>query len=180
MAHAATAYIGLGSNLGDRIGYLEAAVKALHARPDIQVLRCSSVYETAPVGLTEQPHFLNMVIEVATDLTPHQLLETMLAAERELGRVRDVRWGPRTIDLDLLVYGDVSLQTDELELPHPRMTERAFVLVPLLELCGEAEQTGAGMPFSQWRQALDAVEGKDEVQLWKRTNWRSAFGRFES
>src|SRR5690606_21329237 len=150
MKQVATAYIGLGSNMGDRLGYLEAAIKALHAKPDIRVLRCSSVYETAPVGLTEQPHFLNMVIDVATELTPHQLLETMLAAELELGRVRDVRWGPRTIDLDLLVYGDVSLHTDELELPHPRMKERAFVLVPLLELCGEAEQIGAGTPCAKW------------------------------
>lgn len=174
---AQTAYIGLGSNLGDRFGYLQAAVKALHARPDIRVVRCSSVYETAPVGLTEQPHFLNMVIEVDTGLAPLRLLETMLDTERELGRVRDVRWGPRTIDLDLLVYGDVSLKTDELELPHPRMTERAFVLVPLLELCGE---DAAVAQCDIWRQALDAVEGKDEVQLWKRTNWRSAYGRFES
>lgn len=174
---AQTAFIGLGSNLGDRFGYLEAAVKALHARPDIRVVRSSSVYETAPVGLTEQPHFLNMVIEVATDLSPHRLLAAMLAAEGELGRVRDVRWGPRTIDLDLLAYGDVSLKTDELELPHPRMMERAFVLVPLLELCGE---TGADTLCEKWRQALDAVEGKDEVHLWKRISWRSAFGRFES
>ena len=142
MKQVATAYIGLGSNMGDRLGYLEAAIKALHAKPDIRVLRCSSVYETAPVGLTEQPHFLNMVIEVATELTPHQLLETMLAAELELGRVRDVRWGPRTIDLDLLVYGDVSLKTDELELPHPRMTGRGFVLMPLADIASAMDVQG--------------------------------------
>lgn len=176
----ATAYIGLGSNLGDRLGYLQAAVLRLHAHEGIRVARCSSVYETAPVGFTDQPPFLNMAIEVETTLPPLELLGVMLEAERALGRVRTVRWGPRTIDLDLLVYGDVAMRTGRLELPHPRMAERAFVLVPLLELCDGAGPGGGHKACGLWRQALDSAEGKDEVHKWKTINWRSASGRFEN
>lgn len=189
-----TAYIGLGSNLGDRFRYLTAAIMQLHALGGVRVTRCSSVYETAPVGLKEQPPFLNMAIEVATSLPPLDLLEAMLAVERSLGRVRTVRWGPRTIDLDLLVYGDVRMRTERLELPHPRMLERAFVLVPLLELCdgrGLAGGDAAGEPRDMrpaaarkerdaWRRALDTAEGKEDVRLWKTITWRSESGRFEN
>lgn len=180
MKQATKAYISLGSNLGDRLGYLASAVTRLHERDGIRVTRCSSVYETAPVGLTEQPAFLNMVIEVETSLGPLELLRAMMDVEQALGRVRLVRWGPRTIDLDLLVYGDVSMQTAELELPHPRMSERAFVLVPLLELCDGTEADGGHADCGKWREALDAVEGKDEVNVWTTTSWRSESGRFEN
>lgn len=171
------AYIGIGSNLGDRQHYLFSAVTKLHEHPELTVDVCSSVYETAPVGLTEQPHFLNMVIEVRTTLPPEQLLHVMLETERSLGRVRDVRWGPRTIDLDLLLYDQVTMRNELLELPHPRIRERAFVLIPLVEILGRPElQDAAALP--ELEQALRTVDGKEDVQLWAQTSWRSAFGRF--
>lgn len=136
-----TAYLSLGSNLGDRLGNLVAAVRLLgapgpQAAPPgrIQIVQTSSVWETLPQGKTDQPDFLNMAIAVQTDLTPAELLEHALAVEAALGRVRLERWGPRLIDIDLCWYDDLSMKTDRLELPHPRMAERAFVLVPLLEL----------------------------------------------
>jgi 2-amino-4-hydroxy-6-hydroxymethyldihydropteridine diphosphokinase len=126
-------YLGLGSNVGDRLANLTRAVEELGER-GARVRRSSRVYETDPVGGPEQPDFLNAVVEVATDLQPHELLEVCLAVETDLGRVRGEKWGPRTIDIDLLAYGDRSVGEPDLEVPHPRMHERAFVLVPLLEL----------------------------------------------
>jgi 2-amino-4-hydroxy-6-hydroxymethyldihydropteridine diphosphokinase len=109
-------------------------VAALHATPGVRVLRSSRVYETAPVGGPEQPDYLNAVLEVETELSPRELLEAALAAERALGRVRGVRWGPRVIDIDVLTYGTRTVDEPGLVVPHPRMHERAFVLAPLLEL----------------------------------------------
>lgn len=131
------AYLGLGANLGDREANLREAVRLLGGTPGIEVLRRSSVYETAPVGVTGQPPFLNQVIEVRTTLTPPDLLARALAVEAALGRVRRERWGPRTIDVDILFYGDETLDLPGLTLPHPRLGERAFVLVPLAELLPE-------------------------------------------
>jgi 2-amino-4-hydroxy-6-hydroxymethyldihydropteridine diphosphokinase len=130
---AVSAYLALGSNLGDRLGTLQRAVDLLEARAGIDV-RCSSrVYETEPVG-PPQPPYLNAVIEVRTDLGPRELLEACLAVETELGRARGERWGPRTLDVDVLSYEDRVVNEPDLVVPHPRMHERAFVLVPLLEL----------------------------------------------
>ena len=129
-----TAYLGLGGNLGDRQRHLSAAVLALNSEPGVRVERISSVYETAPVGVVDQPDFYNLVVEVATTLTARELLQRCFAIEKELGRVRAERWGPRTIDLDVLWYEGVALQEADLTLPHPRMIERAFVLVPLAEI----------------------------------------------
>mgnify|MGYP000471757405 CR=1 FL=1 len=167
-------YIGLGSNLGDRQQYIYQAVESIHRHPSVTVERCSSLYETAPVGLTDQPYFLNMVIAARTDLNPLELLELLLQVEQTLGRVRDVRWGPRTIDLDLLIYGHVSMQGDRLELPHPRMQERAFVLIPLVEIW-ELDEVPNGLSILQ---AYDHTDGKEDVHLWLKTNWRSESGRF--
>jgi 2-amino-4-hydroxy-6-hydroxymethyldihydropteridine diphosphokinase len=126
--------LGLGSNLGDRAANLRETVARLAAWPGIKVEKVSSVYETAPVGLTEQPDFLNAVAVVATTLTPAELLAACLEVEKAMGRVRLVRWGPRVIDIDVLLYDDVSLDTPDLVLPHPRLHERSFVLVPLAEV----------------------------------------------
>ncbi len=126
--------MSLGSNLGDRLGQLQEAVRRLAATPGVAVRRVSSVYETDPVGYVDQPPFYNAVAELEIELTPAQLLEVALAIEAAMGRVRTVRWGPRPIDIDLLVCGDVEMATPVLTLPHPRMTERGFVLVPLAEL----------------------------------------------
>lgn len=129
-----TAYLALGGNLGDRRHYLSAAVLALNSEAGLRVEKLSSVYETAPVGVVDQPDFYNLVVEVATTLSAHELLTCCLAIEKRLGRVRAERWGPRPIDLDVLWYDGASLHEPNLTLPHPRMKERAFVLVPLAEI----------------------------------------------
>jgi 2-amino-4-hydroxy-6-hydroxymethyldihydropteridine diphosphokinase len=127
------AFIGLGSNLGDREENVRAALERLS---ELGPLRASTVRETDPVGLTEQPMFLNAVAEVRTDLPARELLASLLAIERDLGRDRTVeqRWGPRTIDLDLLLYGGDVIDEPGLTVPHPRLAERLFVLEPLHEL----------------------------------------------
>lgn len=128
------AYIGLGANLGDREAALREAIRLLDAAEGVRVLRVSPVYETDPVGYTEQPAFLNMAAAVGTTLSPEGLLSLCLDIERRMGRVRTVRWGPRPIDLDLLAYDGVRMETERLTLPHPRLAERAFALVPLRDV----------------------------------------------
>ena len=125
-------YLALGSNLGDRLANLKAALAALP--PAVSVLAESPVYETPPWGYTDQPAFLNMTLKGETDLEPLSLLAHLKRLESELGRLPAVRWGPRRIDIDLLFYDDLVLHTDQLTLPHPRLHERAFVLVPLADL----------------------------------------------
>ena len=126
-------YLALGTNLGDREGHLREALDRLSA-PDFEILRLSSVYETAPVGLKSQPDFLNMVLEAGTTLFPMRLLQRIARIERAMGRKRLVVNGPRTIDVDILLYGPFVVNTAKLEIPHPRMAERRFVLEPLAEL----------------------------------------------
>ncbi len=127
------AYVGLGSNLGDRAGYLLQALSALSRLPQTHLLRLSPIYETEPLG-PPQPPYLNGVAEVETGLPPRAFLEGLLGIEQALGRRREVPWGPRTIDLDLLFYGEMVLKEEDLVVPHPRLHERAFVLVPLADL----------------------------------------------
>jgi 2-amino-4-hydroxy-6-hydroxymethyldihydropteridine diphosphokinase len=128
------AYLGLGSNLGDRLGNLQLAVDALAARDDVAMIAVSRVYETAPVGGPEQDDYLNAVAAVETELSPRQLLGVAQAIEQQAGRVRTVRWGPRTLDVDVLLVGDERVDEPDLQVPHPRLHERAFVLVPLHDL----------------------------------------------
>jgi 2-amino-4-hydroxy-6-hydroxymethyldihydropteridine diphosphokinase len=123
-------FLSLGSNLGDREANLERALAVLEAN-GVAVVRRSALFETAPVGKTDQPAFYNLVIEVRTSLPPRALLERLQAIERALGRVRTERWGPRTVDVDILLYGTQTVVECGLEIPHPRMRHRAFVLVPL-------------------------------------------------
>jgi 2-amino-4-hydroxy-6-hydroxymethyldihydropteridine diphosphokinase len=125
-------YLGLGSNLGDRAGYLRRARENL--APEVNLLRASSVYETPPWGYTDQPAFLNQVVEVQTDLEPEALLVKLKGIESELGRVKNFRYGPRCIDLDILFYENRVYQSERLTIPHPSLAERAFVLVPINEL----------------------------------------------
>ncbi len=150
-------YLGLGSNLGDRLGNLTAAVEGLERRA-VHTARSSRVYETDPVGGPPQPEYLNAVIEVDTELEPAELLRACLDAERELGRVRGERWGPRVIDIDLLTYGDRTISEPGLEVPHPRMHERAFVLVPLLELDADPALPG-GRSAAKLRLGPEALSG---------------------
>ena len=133
------AYVGLGSNLGDREATIRAALAALPG-----VVAVSTLRETEPVGVTEQPAFLNGAAAVETELTPRELLETLLAIERALGRERRERWGPRTIDLDLLLYGAETVDEPGLMVPHPHLHERRFALEPLAELDPELELPGRG------------------------------------
>jgi 2-amino-4-hydroxy-6-hydroxymethyldihydropteridine diphosphokinase len=130
------AFIGVGANLGDRWGTIRAALTALAREPGVVTVEESAVYETAPVGLTDQPSFLNLVAGVETTLTPGRLLSGLHSLEKAAGRrrEREVRWGPRPLDLDLLLFEGEKRAGPELILPHPRMWERAFVLVPLREL----------------------------------------------
>lgn len=128
------AYLSLGSNLGDRVQTLRGAVAELDATPKIEVQAVSSLYETAPVGYRDQPDFLNAAVKISTALPPEALLERCLEIETHFDRRREVRWGPRTLDVDIILYGELSMETERLILPHPRAKERAFVLVPLLEL----------------------------------------------
>jgi 2-amino-4-hydroxy-6-hydroxymethyldihydropteridine diphosphokinase len=128
------AFLGLGSNLGDRLDYLQRAVNLLHADERTRVDAVSSVYETAPMGGPEQGPFLNIAVRVATRRTPLRLLALCQSVEARLGRVRDVRWGPRTIDVDILLYGDQTVSRPDLEIPHPRLADRPFALIPLIEV----------------------------------------------
>jgi len=132
----AKAFIGLGSNLGDREASLKAAVAALR-EAGATLLRMSSFIRTSPEGKTDQPEFLNGVVEIETEQRPRALLALLLEIERKLGRVRSERWGPRTIDLDLLLYDDEIIREPGLEVPHPRLHERLFVLGPLAEIAPE-------------------------------------------
>ena len=151
-----TAYLGLGSNLGDRAANLQKALECL-ASAGVQIVRRSSIYETEPQELREQPWFLNQVVEIETTLLPIELLARIRDIERELGRVRAVAKGPRTIDIDILFYEDVIIDTTELQLPHPRLADRRFVLEPLAELAPDLHHPATGRKVSDM---LAAIEGQ--------------------
>ncbi|MGG6312092.1 2-amino-4-hydroxy-6-hydroxymethyldihydropteridine diphosphokinase [Paenibacillus macerans] len=165
------AYIALGANLGDREATLMKAIAALQEHPEIEVLRCSDLYETDPVGYLDQPCFVNMALALRTSLEPEALLSVMLDIELRLGRERKIRFGPRTVDLDLLWAGGRELNTPLLTLPHPRMMERAFVLVPLADIVPKGEPSGL---YERMHGALDIIDGKEGVRFWKTFNWHSA------
>jgi 2-amino-4-hydroxy-6-hydroxymethyldihydropteridine diphosphokinase len=150
------AFLGLGSNLGDRAAMLRAAIAALDAAENVRVTRISSLYETPPWGPVPQGPYLNACICVETSLSPRALLDLGLAIERDHGRERAIRWGPRTLDIDLLLYGADTVEEDGLIVPHPRMAERAFVLVPLAEIAPEL--VIAAQPIPQLLEELDTSE----------------------
>jgi 2-amino-4-hydroxy-6-hydroxymethyldihydropteridine diphosphokinase len=150
------AYVGLGANLGDREATLERAVELLEQRPGVEVVAVSSFRETDPVGYLDQPRFLNGAVAIETSLAPADLLDELLAVEQELGRVREgPRYGPRTVDLDLLLVDGLVLDAPGLTVPHPRLHERAFVLEPLAELDPALVVPGRG-PVSQLLQQLES------------------------
>jgi 2-amino-4-hydroxy-6-hydroxymethyldihydropteridine diphosphokinase len=131
---AVTAYLGLGANIGRRASALARAIWLIAEHPAVTVERVSGVYATAPEGVTDQPAFLNMAVEAICVASAEELLELALGVEAQIGRVRATRWGPRAIDIDLLVFGAVRSDTERLTLPHPRMSERQFVLAPLAQI----------------------------------------------
>ena len=132
------AYIGLGANIGDRKENLDRAIALLKNTPGIRVTAISDYINTSPVGYVDQPDFLNAVAELETELSPHEMLKVCNNIEQELKRKRIIHWGPRTIDLDILLYGNLVLQDEVLTIPHPRMHEREFVMKPLNEIAPEA------------------------------------------
>ena len=138
------AYVGLGANLGPREDTLRQAVELLSRADGVDVVAVSELRETEPVGVVEQPAFLNAAVAVETTLPPRELLDLLLRIEQALGRIREERWGPRVLDLDLLVYGDVVLDEPGLHVPHPRLQERRFALEPLAELDPALEIPGVG------------------------------------
>ena len=141
-----TAYLGLGSNLGDREENLRKALSLLGE--SVEIIALSSVYETEPWGYAEQPSFLNLVCGFWTSLSPPELLALVQEVERRLGRVRTIRYGPRTIDVDILLYGDRIVDTPDLQIPHPRIPERAFVLAPFAEIAPDVEHPTLKRPIS--------------------------------
>jgi 2-amino-4-hydroxy-6-hydroxymethyldihydropteridine diphosphokinase len=159
------AYVSLGSNLDDRAGYLLLAIRGLLAA-GLDVIRLSSIYETQPVEYTDQPMFLNMVAELrgTTLPPPEQMLARMLRIEYALGRIRDVQMGPRTLDLDLLIYKDEHRDTEYLRLPHPRLHLRRFVLVPLNELVPTLEHPTLKRSVND---LLEHLDDSSRVELWR-------------
>jgi 2-amino-4-hydroxy-6-hydroxymethyldihydropteridine diphosphokinase len=133
-SNAVNTYLGLGSNLGDRVENLKTALSALSEHPDIRVIASSSYYETEPVGYKKQGWFINQVIQIETSLIPSDLINATQTIEQQLGRQRNLRWGPRRIDIDILLYSHLTIQTPILTIPHPLLYERNFVLVPLSEI----------------------------------------------
>ncbi|BFH65873.1 2-amino-4-hydroxy-6-hydroxymethyldihydropteridine diphosphokinase [Paenibacillus azoreducens] len=169
-SESSEAYIALGANLGDREDTLLEAIRRLDETPGVTVIECSNIYETEPVGYVDQPLFLNMAVRVRTGPDPYVLLHVMQQIEKDLGRVRHVRWGPRTVDLDLIWMEGLRENTEELTLPHPRMQERLFVLVPLTDIVPMDETSGLR---TEIRAAMDRLDGKEGLQLWKTCNWHS-------
>ncbi|MFY3791132.1 2-amino-4-hydroxy-6-hydroxymethyldihydropteridine diphosphokinase [Ureibacillus sp. MALMAid1270] len=159
-------YLSLGTNIGNREHNLMQAVHMLQNRNGVEVKSISSIYETAPVGYIDQPSFLNIVLLIETAFTALECLEICQSIENELGRVREIRWGPRIIDLDILLFNNENIEVENLSVPHPRMFERAFVLVPLLEIATE--------PLSD--QLLLAKNSLDQMDLEKEgiTKWKEA------
>jgi 2-amino-4-hydroxy-6-hydroxymethyldihydropteridine diphosphokinase len=147
--------LSLGSNLGDRADYLRRAVEALASLPDTRLAAQSSIHETAPWGVTDQPSFLNLAVEIETALGPLELLNAVKAVEVRLGRTPGSHWGPRVIDIDLVLWQDKVMKTDALELPHPRFRERAFVLLPLREIAPDAVDPVTGRTVAELASALD-------------------------
>lgn len=170
-----TAYLSLGSNLGNRFEMLQDAVRMLQEKPGLKVTQVSSVYETDPIGYTEQATFLNIVVEIQSDLSAEKILLICLETEQILGRIREFRWGPRSIDLDILLYNDENIESEKLTVPHPRMHERGFVLVPLIELVPQGIHPVTGVSFREY------AEGQKEgVHVWKTIDGVDAFVRLES
>lgn len=149
--------IALGSNLGNSLQTLESAVAALAQTPRIALQARSQWYQTKAVG-PPQPDYLNGCVLLTTTLSPHALLQVLLDIEKQFGRVRRERWGPRTLDLDLLLYADRVLHTPDLQIPHPRMTERAFVLVPLAEIAPDWIEPVSGKAIADLVQTVDWSE----------------------
>ena len=152
-----SAYISIGSNLGDRMGYIKKALHLINVQEKVQLTRVSSFYETEPVGYLDQAKFINGVFSLETAHSPHALLQILQGIETSLERKRTVRWGPRTMDLDILLFSNIVLQDSVLTVPHPRLVERAFVLVPLAEIAPSLLHPVTGKTISQHLEELGGL-----------------------
>lgn len=160
-------YLSLGTNIGDREQNLQLAVQYLQSTENVSITAISSIYETAPVGYVDQPAFLNIALGIETSNSAMDILKICQSVENELGRVREVRWGPRIIDLDILLYNNDNIEVEDLNVPHPRMFERAFVLVPLLEIAKSLETPQLEMAKSCLEKMDLEAEG---ITKWKSIN----------
>ena len=160
------AFLGLGGNLGDPRSAMASALQMLDAQEEIAIIAVSSLYSTPPWGVTDQPDFLNAVAALETSLSARALLDVCLSTEQALKRERIQRWGPRIIDVDVLLYGDASIQEDGLQVPHPRMMERAFVLAPLIEIAPSLHVQGQSI-----QDALNEADKVGIVQLETMKDW---------
>jgi 2-amino-4-hydroxy-6-hydroxymethyldihydropteridine diphosphokinase len=155
-----TAFIGIGSNVGDREAFVRRGIEEIGESEGITVEKVSSLYATAPIGGPPQRSFINLVVRIETTLSPRELLEGLQGIEQRIGREpSDIRWGPRVVDLDILTFGDEKVSEPDLELPHPRMKERRFVLIPLLEI----EPDAADPWGTRYADSLDEAEGDVEL-----------------
>ncbi len=161
-------YLGIGSNLDQPVEKCLEAFRRIGSASGITLLRCSSLYRTEPVGLKNQPDFVNAVAEVRTSLSPRSLLQVLHGIERDMGRIRENHWGPRVIDLDILLFGQEVFQEDDLKIPHPELHKRRFVLVPLCELASYVIHPAFGVSIRGLMQRLtdesrvDRIENKGE------------------
>ena len=156
------AYLGLGTNMGDKQAYLKEACKIISDNTNINIVKISKVYKTKAWGYTNQDDFLNICIEVDTNLSPEELLEVCHEVENKLNRVRVIRWGPRTIDVDILFFNNIISTDENLILPHPRIKERAFVLIPLMDLNKELVIDNKTISYY-----LSNLEKEELKELWK-------------
>lgn len=155
------AYLGIGTNMGDRLNYLNQASTLLDMHENITLTNKSAIYETKAWGYTNQNDFLNMCLEIKTSLNPKELLKACNDIEKKLNRERVIRWGPRTIDIDILFFNDIILQEENLEIPHPRIQDRAFVLIPLMDI--NCDLNIKNKSISKYLETLTAEE-RDEVK----------------
>jgi 2-amino-4-hydroxy-6-hydroxymethyldihydropteridine diphosphokinase len=153
-----TVYIGLGANLGEPVETVQAAITAISAWPEVRALKPSSLYKTHPLGPQNQPDYINAAVCLETDMSPEQLLDRLQELEQEHGRERNLHWGPRTLDLDILLSDDLDLSSDRLEIPHPEIANRGFVLAPLLELSPSLVHPATGETvealYCAWRRSV--------------------------
>ncbi|QOY37489.1 2-amino-4-hydroxy-6-hydroxymethyldihydropteridine diphosphokinase [Anaerobacillus isosaccharinicus] len=177
MDNGNTVFISLGSNMGNRLEFLKFGVKCLDENVNISIKRYSSIYETAPVGLLDQADFFNMVVEIETFLTPLELLKYTQEVQKKAGRKFNIRWGPRTLDLDILMYNQENIEMDVLTVPHPRMYERGFVIIPLREIAPSLYFSSVKKTIQQVYQELLDKEG---VRLWKNPFGEEELGHFEN